>query len=115
LTHLEGNEREVFVEDIKPHFFLLKKNGASKQLQALEKLLGLSGSTSGPSKIDGTSSTIPDSSAPTPVLTHETNSPQSSSPPSTHVSALDTPLVSTGKTGVDIGTNGITRVRGDEA
>ncbi|KAH7328588.1 armadillo-type protein [Stachybotrys elegans] len=118
LTHLEGTEREMFVEEIKPHFFLLKKNGASKQLQALEKLLGLNGTTSSASKTDGTSSTIPDSSsaAPTPVLTNETNSPQSSSPPSTHVSALDTPVVNTGKGGVDIGATGINpRVRSEDA
>lgn len=33
----------MLVEEIKPQFFLMKKNSTSRQIQALEKLLGLSG------------------------------------------------------------------------
>lgn len=68
----------MLVEEIKPQFFTLKKNGASRQLQALEKLLGLGG------RGDGNDH----SATPTPALTNETSSPQTSSPPSTHVSAV---------------------------
>ncbi|KAK7418858.1 mRNA binding protein puf3 [Neonectria punicea] len=89
LGQLEGNERELLVEEIKPQYFSLKKSGTSRQLQALEKLLGLtSGSTvtkTGPNGLQL------DSSAPTPSLTNETNSPQSSSPPSTSASAVGVP------------------------
>ncbi|TQV99894.1 hypothetical protein V2A60_005321 [Cordyceps javanica] len=77
LGQLHGAEKETLVEEIKPQFFTLKKNGASRQLQALEKLLGLG------SRGDGDHSATP-----TPALTNETSSPQTSSPPSTHVSAV---------------------------
>lgn len=85
LGQLEGNEKELLVEEIKPQFFALKRNGASRQLQALEKLLGLgNGAANSRNEGNGDSNSI----APTPSLTNETNSPQSSSPPSTHVSAV---------------------------
>lgn len=73
----------MLVEEIKPQFFALKKNGASRQLQALEKLLGLGGNGQrSEGQADGISMT------PTPALTNETSSPQTSSPPSTHASAV---------------------------
>lgn len=77
MGQLHGAEKETLVEEIKPQFFTLKKNGASRQLQALEKLLGLGGRGDGDH-----------SATPTPALTNETSSPQTSSPPSTHVSAV---------------------------
>ncbi|OAA78256.1 Armadillo-type fold domain containing protein [Akanthomyces lecanii RCEF 1005] len=77
LGQLHGAEKELLVEEIKPQFFTLKKNGASRQLQALEKLLGLGSRGEGDH-----------SATPTPALTNETSSPQTSSPPSTHVSAV---------------------------
>ncbi|RFU75185.1 pumilio domain-containing [Trichoderma arundinaceum] len=86
LGQLQGEERDVLVEEIKPQFYSLKKSGASRQLQALEKLLGLSGSKSETSTQSDTNSVTE-----VPSLTHETNSPQSSSPPSTHVSAVGVP------------------------
>ncbi|KAL7798250.1 armadillo-type protein [Trichoderma ceciliae] len=86
LGQLQGEERDVLVEEIKPQFYSLKKSGASRQLQALEKLLGLSGSKSETSTQSDTNSV-----AEVPSLTHETNSPQSSSPPSTHASAVGVP------------------------
>lgn len=89
LGQLEGTERELLVEEIKPQYFSLKKSGTSRQLQALEKLLGLSsGSTLTKT---GSNGLQVDSSAPTPSLTNETNSPQSSSPPSTSASAVGVP------------------------
>lgn len=82
LGQLDGVDKEALVEEIKPQFFALKRNGASRQLQALEKLLGL-----------GSNATATDghSMAPTPSLTNETNSPLSNSPPSTHASAVGAP------------------------
>ncbi|POR33205.1 Pumilio-like protein 1 [Tolypocladium paradoxum] len=107
LGQLHGAEREALVEDIKPQFFTLKKNGATRQLQALEKLLGLgggigSGGGSGSAKSEAASSHADaNSAAGTPLLTNETNSPQSISPqsispqsispPSTQVSAVGSP------------------------
>ncbi|UKZ63598.1 uncharacterized protein TrAtP1_004825 [Trichoderma atroviride] len=86
LGQLQGEERDALVEEIKPQFYNLKKSGASRQLQALEKLLGLSGSKSETSTQSDTNSV-----AEVPSLTHETNSPQSNSPPSTHASAVGAP------------------------
>ncbi|PFH55784.1 hypothetical protein XA68_17624 [Ophiocordyceps unilateralis] len=92
LGQLSGAERDTLVEDIKPQFYSLKKNGATRQLQALEKLLGLgSKGEATPSHADASSASA------TPVLTNETNSPQSSSPPSTHVSAVGFPSSVMGK------------------
>lgn len=85
LGQLHGPERDGLVEDIKPQFFALKKNGATRQLQALEKLLGLqAGAVS--VKTETTSSHADSSStAGTPLLTYDPNSPESSSPPSSHL------------------------------
>ncbi|PNY23920.1 Pumilio-like protein 1 [Tolypocladium capitatum] len=88
LGQLDGAERQTLVEVIKPQFFTLKKNGATRQLQALEKLLGI-GSGGLPAKGEAASPHADaNSTAGTPLLTNETNSPQSSSPPSTHMSAV---------------------------
>ncbi|KAL7934821.1 armadillo-type protein [Trichoderma chlorosporum] len=86
LGQLQGEERDLLVEEIKPQFYSLKKSVASRQIQALEKLLGLSGSKSESSTQSDTNSV-----AEVPSLTHETNSPQTSSPPSTHASAVGVP------------------------
>ncbi|KAF5004948.1 hypothetical protein FDECE_8582 [Fusarium decemcellulare] len=88
LMHVEGEEKAVLVEEIKPHFYNLKKGGSSRQTQVMETLLGLStpakGATNG-LQVDVNSPT------PTPVLTNESNSPQSSGPPSTNASAVGVP------------------------
>ncbi|UNI14075.1 mRNA binding protein puf3, variant 3 [Purpureocillium takamizusanense] len=97
LCQLEGAEREGLVEDIKPQFFSIKKANPSRQIQALEKMLGL-GATGEGVKGDGNLAQLSDntaqaditgvdSAAATPALTNEGVSPQSCSPPSTHVSA----------------------------
>lgn len=91
LGQLQGVERETLVEDIKPQFFALKKNGASRQLQALEKLLGLPATGTSGKNEHSSGQSDANSVAPTPSLTNETNSPLSSSPPSTHVSAVGMP------------------------
>lgn len=88
LCQLHGDERESLVEEIKPQFFNLKKNGSTRQLQALEKLLGLGGSTAG-AKSDASSVKT---DAMTPVLTNETNSPTASSPPSTFSNTAEAPV-----------------------
>jgi mRNA-binding protein PUF3 len=80
LKQLEGNERAVFQDDVKSLFPMMKKTTSIKQMQALEKIIAESADQ------NGTNST-----APTPVLTNETNSPQSSSPSSLHVSAVGAP------------------------
>lgn len=82
LLFLEGEEKRSLAEQIKPHFWALKKHGTNKQLQAMEKALAGAGAS-------GSVQTDSNSSAPTPVLTNETNSPQSSSPSSTHASAVE--------------------------
>lgn len=61
---------------------------ASRQVQALEKLLGLSGTKSENSAQSDTNSV-----AEVPSLTHETNSPQTNSPPSIHASAVGVPSI----------------------
>lgn len=38
-TWLEGEEQSTFVEQIKPLFYTLKKNGNSRQITAMEKML----------------------------------------------------------------------------
>lgn len=106
----------MLVEEIKPQFFALKKNGASRQLQALEKLLGL-GSGSSTLKNDAASTqTDLNSAADTPALTNETSSPQSSSPRSAHVSAVGIPGEDAGRKASDKLSNGvIPQVREEEA
>ncbi|KAG6034182.1 hypothetical protein E4U41_006659 [Claviceps citrina] len=109
LSQLQGSEREVLVEEIKPQFHAMKKNGMSRQLTALEKLLGLpSGSSplgssplgssplgssplgSSPLGQNESSASQADahSTSDTPALTNETSSPQSSSPRSAPVSTV---------------------------
>ena len=90
MGQLEGAEREALVEDIKPQFFTIKKSNPSRQIQALEKMLGLGAggeSAKGEARSPQPEASGVDSAAATPALTNEGNSPQSSSPPSTHVSA----------------------------
>jgi mRNA-binding protein PUF3 len=87
LVWLKGEEKHALAEEIKPQFLILKRHGNSRQLQAMEKALGLGqGSSSRPEAAGQMNGNSP---GPTPVLTNETNSPQSSSPPTTHASALE--------------------------
>lgn len=97
LDELSGKERADFEEDIRGMLVSLFRAGAnSRQLHNLAKKVGMEsvGSPTRPSTSSSTcrvtnsgSSNQLSSTAPTPVLTNETNTPQSSSPPSVHASA----------------------------
>ncbi|KAI4870947.1 ARM repeat-containing protein [Hypoxylon rubiginosum] len=99
MQHLEGSDRESFIEEMRPHFASLKKHSTGRQITALDRLMSASSAGSeGPSfanSVTGMSSAGPttpslqvevNSAAPTPSLTMEQNSPESSSPPSTNAS-----------------------------
>ncbi|OAA73953.1 Armadillo-type fold domain containing protein [Cordyceps fumosorosea ARSEF 2679] len=99
LAYLSGTEKDNLVELVKPQFYALKKNGNMRQLQSLEELLGLGGreqgdhtDTGGRDQDDHTDTGGRDQGdhhdTLTPALTNETGSPRTSSPPSTHVSAV---------------------------
>jgi mRNA-binding protein PUF3 len=107
LGQLKGEERDNFVEDMKPQLIQLKKYNYGKQIAAIEKLIftGLPPYNINPAAPTAIQ-TMPieiTSSAPTPMLTNGQNSPQSSSLPSTNVSMIDDPSDSTssGKTIID--------------
>lgn len=105
LAQLKGDERDRLVEDIKPQLLALKKYNYSKQITSIEKIIftgtqpppassyGSANDTSNASlRFGEVSKTLPleiNSSVPTPSLTMEQNSPQSSSLPSTNVSTVD--------------------------
>ncbi|KAE9576903.1 Pumilio 2 [Colletotrichum fructicola] len=95
LNLIEGSEREAFIEEMKPQFNLLRKTSTSRQLAAIDRLLYATQTL--PSKSGGSQA---DSTAPTPVLTMEPNSPQSSSPPSTNASAIGEVADDDNKSGV---------------
>ncbi|OLN81558.1 Pumilio-like protein 2 [Colletotrichum chlorophyti] len=86
LNQLDGPEREAFVEEMRPQFNTLRKTSTSRQLAAIDRLMVATTQT--PTPKSGGSQADPGSAAPTPVLTMEPNSPQSSSPPSTSASAI---------------------------
>ena len=84
LGQLKGDEKEGFIGDIKDQFPYLKKTGSTRQIQALEKVID----TNGPARKN--SSANPTDATSTPSLTNGTHS-SSSSPPSTHASAVSMP------------------------
>ncbi|KAF4507473.1 hypothetical protein G6O67_003965 [Ophiocordyceps sinensis] len=96
-TQLRDAEKEALVEDIRPLFFLLKKNGLTKQLQVLERLLGLQGGAVSIQTETAPSHADVSSTAGTPLLTNGPNSPESSSPASTRLSADGFPTEEAGK------------------
>ncbi|KAI1213508.1 ARM repeat-containing protein [Annulohypoxylon truncatum] len=96
MQHLEGPDRDSFIEEMRPHFANLKKYSTGRQITALDRLM--SASTVGPGSGFGTASGSPttpnllvevNSSAPTPSLTMEQNSPETSSPPSTNSALIE--------------------------
>lgn len=104
MIQLKGPERNRFVEHVKPHLAALRKFNAGKQLAAIEKLifvpptgphqrapavspLGLHHHTT--PALNVTFGDINVSTTPTPQLTTEQNSPQSSGMPSTTPSLVD--------------------------
>lgn len=75
---------------MKPQFNSLKKNNSGRQIAAIDKIISAvehsdAGSDGGAACLQVDVS----SAAPTPVLTMEPNTPQSSSPPSTNAGAND--------------------------
>lgn len=94
MQHLEGPDRESFIEEMRPHFANLKKYSTGRQITALDRLMSASSAPLGASgtATASTSPTTPNilvdvnSAAQTPSLTMEQNSPQSSSPPSINAS-----------------------------
>ncbi|KAI0115354.1 ARM repeat-containing protein [Daldinia grandis] len=86
MQHLEGPDRESFIEEMRPHFANLKKYSTGRQITALDRLMSASSSTAATSPTTPNLLVDVNSAAPTPSLTMEQNSPQSSSPPSTNAS-----------------------------
>ncbi|KAF4959422.1 hypothetical protein FSARC_10727 [Fusarium sarcochroum] len=86
---LNGAEKDLLIAATTPHYYTLKSGkGPSKSLQALGELLGVEPS----SKIAARKLQVEvDSPGPTPVLTNETNSPQSDGLPSANASAIGVP------------------------
>ncbi|KAI5864670.1 ARM repeat-containing protein [Durotheca rogersii] len=104
MQHLEGPDRESLVEEMKPHFANLKKYSSGRQITALDRLMSASstapgGPTSGNlmngMPVTSTGPTTPNllvevnSTADTPSLTMEQNSPESNSPSSTNAGVED--------------------------
>ncbi|KAG5973382.1 hypothetical protein E4U55_000577 [Claviceps digitariae] len=91
LAQLQGSEREILVEEIRPQFYAMRKSGTSRQLTALEKLLGFP-SDSPLSKNEGSVSQVDaNQTGDLPALTNGTSSPLNSSPRSAHVSTIGIP------------------------
>ncbi|KAG6004291.1 hypothetical protein E4U21_001188 [Claviceps maximensis] len=91
LAQLQGSERELLVEDIRPQFCAIRKNGTSRQLTALEKLLGLP-MDSPLTKNEGSINQVDTNpTSDLPALTDGTSSPLSNSPRSAHVSTVGFP------------------------
>jgi mRNA-binding protein PUF3 len=107
IERLEGAEKVSFCEEVKTQIAIMKKqgNGQGRQVQALERIISgnapvrlASTSISSTNRGAATTGTAPStpnlivdvgSAVPTPSLTTEQNSPQSSSPPSTSISTTD--------------------------
>lgn len=91
LTQLKDSESDQFVELIKPQLALLKRFSYGKQIAAIEKivynnaapLLQVHNNPALPPPIDTSAAPTP------PLLPSDTQSPQSSSLPSTNTSSLD--------------------------
>ncbi|KAI1801883.1 ARM repeat-containing protein [Daldinia bambusicola] len=91
LQHLEGPDLMSFIEEMKPHFAILKKYSTGRQIAALERLMSATTAPGATSPSTPNLSVDVNSAAPTPLLTMEQNSPESSSPPSTKAS-VEEPL-----------------------
>ncbi|KAI0194944.1 ARM repeat-containing protein [Astrocystis sublimbata] len=101
LGHIEGQEQQSFAKDLYVYVLQLKRQSNGRQnsaidrlYQALMRVIGAApsirdanGSAAAPSTPD--LGVEVGSAAPTPPLTTEQNTPQSSSPPSTNISTAD--------------------------
>ncbi|KAI0429196.1 ARM repeat-containing protein [Xylaria sp. FL1042] len=98
---LEGPEKLAFVSEVKAYIPILRKQGAGRQNAGLDRLaaaveaVSSTADSNGSATTAGTAPSTPslavevNSAVPTPLLTTEQNSPQSSSPPSTSISTTD--------------------------
>ena len=91
LAQLQGSEREILVDEIRPQFYAMRKNGTSRQLTALEKLLGLPSDSSLTKDESFIGQADANPTADLPALTNGTSSPLSNSPRSAHVSTVGIP------------------------
>ncbi|KAI1429363.1 ARM repeat-containing protein [Xylaria sp. FL1777] len=101
IEFLHGPEKLAFVSDIKGYIPLVKRQGAGRQNTGLDRLFAAveavssTSDANGSAAIPGTTPSTPslavevNSAVPTPSLTTEQSSPQSSSPPSTNISTTD--------------------------
>ncbi|TGJ78323.1 hypothetical protein E0Z10_g10445 [Xylaria hypoxylon] len=103
VEYLQGPEKLAFVSEVMDYIPLLKKQGAGRQNAGLDRLYAAvqdvlnpsASDTNGDAAAAGTAPSTPNlaieasSAVPTPLLTTEQNSPQSSSPPSTSISTID--------------------------
>jgi mRNA-binding protein PUF3 len=102
LNYLNDPEREAFIKEVTSQCAQLKKVSSCRQISAIDRLIaeatqaslasGTSAKPAGPAAAPMTQSLQGDtnsSAAPTPSLTMEQNSPQSSSPPSANVSTIE--------------------------
>ncbi|KAL2019506.1 hypothetical protein VTK56DRAFT_9540 [Thermocarpiscus australiensis] len=102
LTTLQGHDREILVEALRPHFVPLKKSGATgRQIAAIDRLISAISTPTSGTRDSTPSSTAPtspglrvdvSSAAPTPSLTMGPNSPltsPSTSPPCTKAGAVE--------------------------
>lgn len=93
LKTLKGEDRASFVTHLTPEVDSAKKNAPSRQVTAVEGLISNPNETDPSARTDMAQPNSPDlqldvnSTSPTPGLTTEHNSPNSSSPPSTNSSA----------------------------
>jgi mRNA-binding protein PUF3 len=94
MTQMKGPERDDFIDQIKAHLVPLKKFSFGKQVAAIEKIINESAVPLKPSQASHHSLTELDTSAaPTPpLLTGDTQSPQSSSLPSASNSTIEGPV-----------------------
>ena len=92
MNKLEGTDKDHLVEEMKPQFHALKKASTGRQIAAIDRLITAAGSP-----VKGEDGAPVDSSAPTPSLTMEPNSPSSSHPPSTTPSAAGELVSDAGK------------------
>lgn len=98
LLLLRGAEYDHFVNQVKPELQTIKRVSYGKQVGALEKLV-----YSAPNNSSSTPVPVPEHASPPtpfdasavptpPLLTEDTQSPQSSSLPSTNTSTVDGPI-----------------------
>ena len=95
LLHLRGSQYDTFVDQVKTYLQHVKRFSYGKQVGAIEKLIyGGPNQQSTHAQVNRSPpSHLDTSAAPTPpLLTEDTQSPQSSSLPSTNTSTVDGPI-----------------------